>query len=144
MASNTFKEPEEIKEEEPEEVKESPGKKTKKKLPLLKEVRSVLTGNILIRDKVVKSLPFLFYLAFLAILYIANTYYSEKKIIEIEKTKKELKELRSENITTKSRLMFYSRQSEILKSTEARGIKESLITPRKIFAEQDSTKNLKK
>ena len=138
MSENTFKEPEVI--EEPEVVKEKPKKKKRKANPVVKGVQSVMDGTILTRDKVVKSLPFLLYIAFLAMLYIGNSYYAEKKIIEIEKVKKELKELRSENITTKSKLMFYSRQSEVMKRIMPYGIKESLLPPNKIFAEKDNTK----
>jgi hypothetical protein len=141
MASNTLKEPEE-KVKEPEDLQERPeGKKKEKKFSVLKGTQSVLDGTILTKKKVVKSLPFMFYLTFLVILYIANQYYSEKKIIEIEKVKKEMKELRSEYITTKSILMNINRQSEILKKAELYGIKESLIPPHKIFAERDTTKN---
>ena len=144
MTSNTFKEPEE-KVKEPEEVHERPQEKDKKKgFSVLRGVQSVLDGTILIRGKVVKSLPFIFYVTFLVILYIANQYYSEKKIIEIEKIKKDIKELRSEYISTKSKLMDINRQSEVLKRAELYGIKESLIPPHKIFAERDTTKKIKK
>lgn len=142
MTGNTFKEPEVV-EEEP--VVPRPKKKKKKKEhPVLKGVQSILDGTILTRDKVVNSLPFLFYIMLLAIMYIANSYYAEKKIIGIEKIKKEIKELRSENITTKSRLMFYSRQSEVIKRIGPYGIKESLIPPRKIFVSKDTSKTASK
>ena len=140
MALNTFKEPQK-QEQEPEELRDKPEQKKKKRSnPVLKGIQSILDGTILTKDRVVKSLPFLFYMTFLAIIYIANTFYSEKKIIEIEKIKKELKELRSESITTKSKLMFYSRQSEVIKRIEPYGVKESLIPPHKIFAERDTVK----
>jgi len=138
MGSNTFKESE--KTEEPEVVKEVPQKKKKKGNPVLKGVQSVLDGTILTRDRVVQSLPFLFYITFITILYIANSYYAEKKIIEIEKMKKDLKELRSEYISTKSKLMFSSRQTEVMKKIGLYGVKESLKPPRKIFVENDTTK----
>jgi len=142
MTGNTFKEPEVI-EEEP--VVPRPKKKKKKKEnPVLKGVLSVLDGTILTRDKVVGNLRFLFYIMLIAILYIANSYYAEKKVIEIEKIKKEIKELRSENITTKSRLMFYSRQSEVVKRIGPYGIKESLIPPRKIFVSDNTSKTASK
>jgi hypothetical protein len=142
MTGNTFKEPEVV-EEEP--VVPRPKKKKKKKEnPVLKGVLSVLDGTILTRDKVVRNLRFLFYVMLIAILYIANSYYAEKKVIEIEKIKKEIKELRSENITTKSRLMFYSRQSEVVKRIGPYGIKESLIPPRKIFVSNDTSKTASK
>jgi hypothetical protein len=140
MASNTLKEPEE---KEVPDVKEKP-KKTKGN-PVLKGLVSVLDGTILIRKKVVNSLPFLMFLVFLAILYIANTYYSEKKNIEIEKIKKELKELRSENIITKKQLDSLSLQSEIidLLKTKQILIKESTKQPNKIYVKNDSTKTKK-
>ena len=77
MKENTFKEPE-IK-EEPEVIKEKPPQKKRKVNPVIRLIQCVMDGTILTREKVVKTLPFLLYIAFLAILYIANTYYAEKK-----------------------------------------------------------------
>jgi hypothetical protein len=136
MTQNTFKEPE-VK-EEPEEVKERPAKKKKKANPVFKGVQSVMDGTILTKEKVVRSLPFMLYITLLAVGYIFNSYYAEKKVIEIEKVKKELKELRSENIATKSNLMFNSRQSEVVKRIFPYGIKESVIPPTKIFTKKDT------
>ena len=142
MSENTFKEPEVI--AEPEKVEEAPVKKVKKKKKenaILKGIQSVLDGTILTKELVVKSLPFIFYITFLAILYIANSNYSEKKIMEIEKVKKEIKELRSESISVKSKLMYYSRQTEVIKRIGVYGIKESVKPPHKIYVVNDSTKN---
>lgn len=72
------------------------------------------------------------FITLLAIVYIANSYNAEKTIIEIGKTKKELEELRFEYITTKSNLMFHSKQSEIAVRLAGSGIKESLVPPQKI------------
>ena len=54
----------------------------------------------------------------------------------------QLKELRSEYISTKSDLMFASKQSQVAKATEALGLKESIVPPFKI--EVDSTILFKK
>ena len=137
MKANTFKEPE-VK-EEPEEIKEKPPKKKRKVNPVIRVIQSIMDGTILTRDKVVKTLPFLLYISFLAMLYIANTYYSEKKVFEIEKVKRELKELRSECISIEAKLMYYSRQSEVVKRIIPYGIKESLIPPKKIFTIKDTS-----
>ena len=141
MAKNYLKEPEENSErpEKQEENEDYPEKKKKKDYFVLKALVSVLDGTILTRETVVKSIPFVFYLTFIAILYIANTYYAEKKTIEIEKVKKELKELRSENISTKSNLMFCSRQTEVIKRLGQTGLKESLMPPFKIIVENKTT-----
>ena len=140
MGSNSYKEPEEI--EQPEVVKKEPPKKKKKRKqnPVLKGVQSVLDGTILAKENVIQTLPYVFFLAFIAILYIANSYYAEKKIIEIDKIKKDLKELRSESITNKSKLMLCSRQSEVFKRIEPYGIKESVVPPHKIIAIIDTSK----
>jgi len=83
------------------------------------------------------ALPILF-LAFIAILYIANGYQADDKIREVNKITNELKELRSEYISTKSDLMFVSKQSEVAKAAEPMGIKEPIVPPMKI--ETDSLK----
>lgn len=108
--------------------------------PFGKAILSVLDGTILTREKVVQSVPFLFYITLLAIIYIANNYYAEKTITHIERTKKESKELRSEYITTKSEFMYKSRQSIIVPRLLPYGIKESLIPPEKIIVDKSSTK----
>ena len=104
-------------------------KKALRKKGFTKAVQSVLDGSILTKDTVLGLLPFTLFLTLLAVLYIANSYYAEKKIIEIENVNKELNELRYEHITTKSELMYYSKQSEVVKKLQEKGIKESVTPP---------------
>ncbi len=106
-----------------------------KKTGLKKIFQMLLGGNILLQKNVIEFLPFIFYLTFLAILYIGNTYYAEKTIRNTYTVKNQLKELRYEYITTKSNLMFKSKQSEIIKQLEQKGIdlKEPKLPPIKIF-----------
>ena len=94
--------------------------------------KRLLTGSFLNKDKVVDGLPYIFFLSFLAILYIANGYQAEKLIRKIYKTNNELKEMRSEYITTKSDLMYISKQSQVAKSTSDLGLKELTSPPKKI------------
>jgi acyl dehydratase len=95
--------------------------------------QNILDGTILTRENSIKLLPFLLYLSFLALLYIGNTYYAEKTVRDIEKTKTELKELRYEFIATKAELMHQSKQSEVAKNLEKAGLKESMTPPQKIY-----------
>lgn len=134
MSENTYKEPEPV---EPEK-KEKP-KKKRKANPVIKGLQSVLDGTILAKDSVLKGVPVVLYATLLIVLYIANTYYAERKIIEIEKIKNELKELRSENITTKSKLDTLRLRSKIIEYISPYRIKESLIPPHKIFVQNDTT-----
>jgi hypothetical protein len=106
------------------------GKKTRKGR---KRVREILGGEYLSREWVVGNLPFLLFITVLAIVYIGNTYYAEKTFKEIEHTKYELKELRYKFISTKSELMYQSRQSEISKRASVLGLKEVSLPPYKIL-----------
>jgi hypothetical protein len=97
-----------------------------------KSLLDVLNGNFLASENIIALLPYIFFLTFLALLYIANGYYAENKVREINSLGNELKELRSEYITTKSELMFRSKQSEVARSLSPYGIKESVVPPKKI------------
>lgn len=94
---------------------------------------SILNGSFLSKDLVLSQVPFLVFLGFIAIVYIANTYYAEKSIRQINKINNELKELRSEYITSASDLMQVSKQSEVAKSAKALGIMESITPPSKLI-----------
>jgi hypothetical protein len=113
-----------------EEEKMTPEKRSRKGR---KRVREFLGGEYLSKEWVVGNLPYLLFLTVLAIVYIGNTYYAEKTFKEIEHTKSELKELRYKYISTKSELMFQSRQSEISKRAMAYGLKEVQMPPYKIL-----------
>jgi len=83
-----------------------------------------------------RLIPFVLFITTLILLYIANKYYSEKNIIQINKLTKEIKDLRSESITTKAELMNYTKQSEILKKANEMGLKEFKEPVQKIIIEK--------
>ena len=85
---------------------------------------------------IVGMMPFMFFLTVLSLVYIANSYYAEKTVRDIDKISKELKELRSEYISVKSDLMYSSKQSNVANKAEEVGVKESLIPPNKIVVSQ--------
>ncbi len=99
-------------------------------------VKSILEGSFLVRDKVVGLLPFLIFLTCLGLLYIFNSNYANNTIISISRTKKQIEEQRFEYINTKSKLMNITRQTEIAKRLQSRGLKESKTPPRKILIDQ--------
>ena len=108
-----------------------------------KAVQEFLGGDYLSREWVTGNLGYIFYLALLAMIYIGNTYSTEKKFTNIERTKNVLKELRYQYITTKSVLMFQGRQSEILKRAMTHGLKASTLPPYKILYSGESIKSKK-
>lgn len=105
----------------------------KRKNNLAQLLQSILGGGFLANKKTLANLPFVLYLAFLAIIYIGNSFYAEKNIRHIEKLQRELKELRYEHIFLRSKVMSESRQSAVAESLQEQGIKESRVPPKKII-----------
>lgn len=89
---------------------------------------------------IVKNVSFFLYLALLAIIYISNGHYADKMIRNINSTGKELKELEYEYKTVNGEIMFRSKQSELSKTVEPMGLKESKEPPFKLV---DSLKTVK-
>lgn len=97
-------------------------------------LRDIINGNILGRENVSSQIPYILFLALLAILYIGNRYKHEKLIRQEQALQVEVKNLRSEAITTASELMFISKQSQVTKLINERGmdLEESMVPPKKI------------
>ena len=87
-------------------------------------IREIFGGEM-IQTGTFRYLPFLIFIAFLAFIYISNNYLAENKAREINKLRKELKELSYEYITTKSKLMNMTKQSQLAEKLQPAGIKES-------------------
>ena len=101
-------------------------------------IKNILTGDIISKDKLLNSMPFILFLTFLGILYIANGYWAEKTIKDLYRTNKEVKELRSEYITIKSELEIMKQQSQIASIIEDLGLKESTSPPKKIVIKDNN------
>lgn len=130
-------------EEEPvvENPKASSGKM---KAKVIKPFVDVLNGNFLEQDSVVRYLPYMLFLVFLGLVYIGNGYVAEGSVRKINKAKAQLKELRSEYITTKSDLMYTTKQSELANiiNEKGLGLKESIEPPKKIVVTEDELEEL--
>lgn len=99
-------------------------------------MRSIITGSFLEREGLLKQLPFILYISLLFVIYIANSYYGERTIYQIELNKAELVELRSEYITAKSRLMTGTNLSKVSEKLKPLGIYPSHTPPGKIFVKK--------
>ena len=97
-------------------------------------MKSFIGGTILTDDRITRQLPFLFFLAFLAMMLITNRNWSERTIRKIEVLQDTLDELRSESITMSAKLMDASRPSEVAKKVEEAdiGLQEPVKPPQKI------------
>lgn len=80
-------------------------------------------------QSIVKQVPFFLFLALLAVLYIFNGHYADNTIRKINRTAKEVKELKYEYIAVKSKVMYQSKQSELVKAVEPLGLKELVQSP---------------
>jgi hypothetical protein len=78
------------------------------------------------------NLPFILFLAVVALVYIANNHLAEKKIIRINRLSRQIKELKWEYLSVKSDLMFRSKLSEVSKAVEPLGLKELSTPPQRI------------
>jgi hypothetical protein len=105
---------------------------------------NILGGGYLSKESVMGNLIYIIFVAILGLVYISNNFYAEKTAREIEKTKRELKELRYKYVVTKAALMYKSKLSEISEKAAKLGLKESVIPPYKIFYSSDSTTEIKK
>jgi hypothetical protein len=114
-------------------IDEKPKSREQPRRGLLKEF---LDGTLLTRENVVRQLPYILFLTILAVIYIGNRYHAEKVIRKTLTLQNELKELRSEEITKASALMYLSKQSEVARMVEEHGLelKESTKPPKKISA----------
>jgi hypothetical protein len=131
---NKFKE--QTKPEEPK-APQKPAKENK----MVKSVASVVSGNFLSKDTTIKNLPFVFFLSFLAICYIANGYYADDQVRKVNKLSNDIKELRTQYIVVKDSLVIKSKQTEVAKALalQQTGIKESVVPPKKIVVKTVST-----
>jgi len=97
-----------------------------------KSMHSIMDGTFLTKKKVTRALPFIFFLMFLGILYITNIFQVEKTKRQLDDLDEQLRELRYEYITSRSKLMKESKPSKISEKLVETGIKESTVPPQKI------------
>lgn len=115
--------------EKPEAPK-APAKENK----IVRSVASVVSGNFLSQEATIKNFPFVFFLSFLAICYIANGYYADDQVRKVNTLNNEIKELRTQYIVGKDSLVIKSKQTEVAKAlaVQQTGIVESVVPPKKI------------
>ena len=100
-----------------ENMKEQNAKNQKKlkenTSPKHMSIRSILGGDILANDFFKRQTSLLILIMVLTILYIDNRYTSQQELIEIDRLKKELTDIKYDALTRSSELMEKSRQSRI-------------------------------
>ncbi len=132
---NKFKE----KVEEPEEIEPN----YEEEIHLKKQVekpadsspgffKTLFTEGIISKELATEILPFILFLAFLGMVYIANSHMAVNNIRAIDKLNKEVKELSYEYKSLKAELMYKSKLTEVKNLVDTLGIKELIEPPKKI------------
>lgn len=96
-----------------EKQEPKPKKDKKKASPNHMSIKSILGGDILANDFFKRQTNLLILIMVLTILYINNRYESQQEMIEIDRLKKELTDIKYDALTRSSELMEKSRQSRI-------------------------------
>ena len=96
--------------------------------------RELIDGTFLVRENIIRQLPFVLFLTLLGVIYIGNRFHAERMVRQINELKTEVGNLRAEQITTTSELMNISRPSEVAVLVESKnlGLKESMVPPKKL------------
>ena len=113
------------------------GERSEKENKVVRSMVNVVSGSFLSKETTIKNLPFIFFLSFLAVCYIANGYYADDQVRKVNQLTNEIKELRTEYIVVKDSLVIKSKQTEVAKALAEKqtGIKESVVPPKKIIVQ---------
>ena len=90
---------------------------------------------------ILDHLVFLLFLAFIAVLYIANGHWADNTVRDINVTAKQVKDLEYEYKNLKSIEMYKSRESEVAKTATVMGLKPSTQPPLRLNATKDDDEN---
>ena len=83
---------------------------------------TLLTGRFLLSPRVLKHWPFIVFLSFLALVMTWSSHTAERKVHRIAQLRGEMKELHSQFIDTRSRLMSESMETKVLSRVEQAGL----------------------
>lgn len=85
-------------------------------------IKSLISGSLFSERIILGNLPFILLLTVLGAIYIANRFHAEKIIRETDQLQEEVKELRAEAIAITSELMYLSKQSQVTRLINQRGL----------------------
>lgn len=95
-------------------------------------IKDVMGGNVLSNDYFVRQFPFILYVVFICMLYITNVYIAEDMGRNIIRFETKVEDLHVEYVFYKSEITKATKQSELIKMLEKKGIKES-VEPLKLI-----------
>jgi cell division protein FtsL len=101
-------------------------------------IKELLSGSMITEKIILNNLWYVFLITVLAAIYIGNRFHAEKITRETTRLQGEVKELRSESLSTSAELMFISRQSEVFRLVREKGLnlEEMKSPPYKLLVEK--------
>ena len=97
-----------------------------------KSLLHILKGRFLIDEDSAKNWRFILFATILTIVMIASGHQAEKKVHQINRLDKKVKELRSEYVDLRSVLMKIKMESVVVKKVKQSGLVTSNVPPQKI------------
>ena len=98
-----------------------------------KNFYNILKGKFLVSDDAFRNWRFIIFLSVLALVMIASSHSADKKVHQIAKMNNEVKELKSEYVDVRMKLMRSKMESKLIKAMEGRGLNPSITPPNKII-----------
>jgi len=93
---------------------------------------NIVKGTFLVNDDSLKNWRFILFLSFLALIMIASSHMADKKVHKISQLSKDVKELKSEYVDIRMKLMQTKMESEVIAAMAKRGLQPSVTPPQKI------------
>lgn len=103
-----------------------------------KSIYGILKGTFLVSDDSFKNWRFILFVSGLAVVMIASSHSADKKVYEIARLNNEVKELRSNFLDGRSRLMRLKMESAVVLKMREKGLAPSVIPPQKIKVESQN------
>ncbi|HHC78710.1 MAG TPA: S-adenosyl-methyltransferase [Flavobacteriia bacterium] len=99
-------------------------------------IYNVLKGKFLVDEGAAKNWGMLIFLASLALIMIGSSHSIDKKVQKIAVLNKEMRELRSAFVATRSDLMKLKMESTIIRKLETKGLYIAENPPQKIIVKE--------
>ncbi|GHC56545.1 hypothetical protein GCM10008083_21380 [Ulvibacter litoralis] len=99
---------------------------------MMQNFYDIVKGKFLVNDDALKNWRFIIFLSLLALVMIASSHAADKKVHQISKLSNDVKELKSEYVDVRMRLMQSRMESKVIKAMASRGIVPSETPPQKI------------
>lgn len=84
------------------------------------------------KEDIPRVMPFMLFLTFWAIIYIANRHYGEKTVKEIDQIRRMIPDLKADYYTLNAELSNKSIQSEVVKMVAPLGLEELTSPPQRM------------